>query len=271
MQQNLENLRGQGLGVAGISYDTPAALADFAHRKGIAFPLLSDPESRIIRAFGILNESVPEGNPARGIPNPGTYIVDRERVVTAKFFEDDYRERSTAGDILVRHFGAGAGALRTEVETRHLRLTLASSNTAAVWGQRVALVIEGELKPGMHVYAPGVEGGYIPVEWRMADTDGWKARPVEFPPSRNLHLPAIGETVPVYAGRFRLIREVTIGPYAKVKPLLDAAGSLAVTGTFRYQACDEKMCYTPQNVPVEWKLRIEAPDSQRVPEPARRR
>jgi hypothetical protein len=270
LQRNAARYREQGLGVAAISYDSAAVLADFARRKGIELPLLSDEGSRIIRAFGILNDTVPQGTPFYGIPYPGTFIVDAAGTVTAKFFEDDFRERYTAGDILVRHFGAEAGAARTEIETRHLRLRLAASSAGARWGQRIALVMEVEPKPGTHVYAPGVAGGYIPVEWRMDESEAWKAHAVESPPGRSLHLAAIDETVPVYVERFRMMRDVTIGPDAKVKPLMDGEGNLLVTGTFRYQACDEKVCYTPQTVPVSWKLHIEAPDTARAPEPLRR-
>jgi hypothetical protein len=40
-------------------------LRDFADRRHITFPMLSDAESKIIRALGILNETVPPGNPNR--------------------------------------------------------------------------------------------------------------------------------------------------------------------------------------------------------------
>ena len=56
-------------------------------RRGIHFPLLSDPESKIIRAYGLLNETAPKG-PFYGIPYPGTFVLDARGVVVAKYFED---------------------------------------------------------------------------------------------------------------------------------------------------------------------------------------
>jgi hypothetical protein len=47
-----------------------------------------------------------------GIPYPGTYLVDRAGRVTAKYFEDDYTQRYTSGDILVSHFGESIGAVQ---------------------------------------------------------------------------------------------------------------------------------------------------------------
>ena len=61
LQGRLEELRGQGLGVAAISYDSEAVLADFSQRRGITFPLLSDDDSSVIEAFGILNTVAAEG------------------------------------------------------------------------------------------------------------------------------------------------------------------------------------------------------------------
>ena len=85
--------------MAAISYDSSAVLADFTRRRGITFPLLSDPGSKIIKAFGILNTTVPPTAAygtvgIYGIPFPGTYILNRKGVVTARRFEDAYQERA---------------------------------------------------------------------------------------------------------------------------------------------------------------------------------
>ena len=101
LQASLANLTQQKLGLAAISYDSPAILKSFAERTNITFPLLSDPDSRIIRAWGILNETVPAASPFYGIPYPGVFILDPSGVVVAKYFEDDYRERYTASEILM--------------------------------------------------------------------------------------------------------------------------------------------------------------------------
>ncbi len=56
--------------------------------------------------------------------------------------------------------------------------------------------------------------------------------------------------MPVFEGRFRVAEDITIAPEAQVKPPLSPAGDLVVEGTLRYQACDAKVCYPPQNVPL---------------------
>ena len=61
LQGRVEELRAQGLGVVAISYDSEEVLADFSQRRGITFPLLSDDDSSVITAFGILNTVAAEG------------------------------------------------------------------------------------------------------------------------------------------------------------------------------------------------------------------
>ncbi len=109
LQRNLDAIRQQGLGLAAISYDSVAVLKNFTDRQHITFPLLSDPESKIIRAFDILNETVAPGTAFYGIPNPGTYVIDPQGRVVSKHFEDDYRERVSATDILIQDFGKSGG------------------------------------------------------------------------------------------------------------------------------------------------------------------
>jgi peroxiredoxin len=75
LQQNLSTIRKQGLGVAAISYDSMGSLRSFSDREHIGYPLLSDQNSKIIRAFDILNETVEPGTLGYGIPYPGIYIV----------------------------------------------------------------------------------------------------------------------------------------------------------------------------------------------------
>jgi DsbC/DsbD-like thiol-disulfide interchange protein len=233
--------------------------------------MLADPDSKIIRAFGILNESVPKDNMVYGVPHPGTYILDENGVVRAKYFEDDYRERFTAANILWRQFGDRTGARGATAETPHLRISTIASDAEARAGTRLALALEIELKPGMHVYAPGVEGGYIPVDWTIAESNGWKAHEVVWPASRKLRLEAIHETVPVFEGKFRLTRDVTIGQQKDFNSLLGRDRTLTVEGTFRYQACDAKECFPPQKIPVKWSFHVNPLDGQRAPADLRRK
>jgi hypothetical protein len=255
LQQHLEAIRRQGLGVAAISYDSVGTLKNFTERQRIAYPLLSDPDSKIIRAFDILNETTKPGTPAHGIPYPGVYIVDVHGKVVSKYFEDDYKDRVSTADMLTRQFDAPIAAARRVSETKHLKITTAASNDIARPGLRIVLSLDIELKPKMHLYAPGVQG-YIPIDWKLEDGGpAAKRHPFKYPTPEMLRLEAIGETVPVYGGRVEIVREITFGQEAALNPLVAPNGELTINGSFRYQACDDRRCYIPEDVPLEWRFR----------------
>ena len=93
LQRDLKSIEDAGIHLVGISYDEPAALKRFADQMKISFPLLSDPGSKTIDAYHIRNEAA-KGR-AVGVPNPGTFILDRDGVIRAKLFLEGYRERHT--------------------------------------------------------------------------------------------------------------------------------------------------------------------------------
>jgi hypothetical protein len=264
LERNLSGIRKQGLGLAAISYDSVAILKNFAVRRKITFPLIADPDSRIIRAFGILNETVKADTPAYGVPRPGTYIVDRQGKIVSKYFEEDYRERVSITDILAGRFGERVAASGGAVQAKHVRLSTAASTLVAHPGHRILLTLELDLKPRMHVYAPGV-AGYIPIEWKLEESGAARVGPVQYPAARKLHLKPIQETALVYQGRVRLTREITFGAENTLKPLVSPAGDVVLKGSLRYQACDDRECYLPETAPVVWKFRFEALDRERVP------
>lgn len=268
LNEQVDRLAVQGIGVAAITYDSPKVLAHFAARRGIRYPLLSDEGSRVIRAFDILNASVPENSFVYGVPHPGTYLLDAEGIVKTKYFEEDYRERTTAAAILANNFSTVAGVSTQETETRHLNLRASASNGSVYGGSRITLALDIELKPKMHVYAPSVEG-YIPIRWDMKEAEIYRVYDANYPESKILFLEAIDEKVPVYEGRFRLTRDI-VAAQQKVLAANGAAQTFTVEGGFRYQACDDKVCYQPVTVPVKWTFEVKPLDSQRVPAELRR-
>jgi len=91
----------------------------------------------------------------RGIPFPGTFIVDRQGRVTSRFFEDYYWERTTTSNIMLR-VGAGSPPVQaTQVSTDHLDLRTYPSDASVSLGTRFTLALDVTPKRGMHVYAPG--------------------------------------------------------------------------------------------------------------------
>lgn len=232
--------------------------------------MLADPDSKIIRDFGILNESMQKGTPMYGVPYPGSYVLDGRGIVQSKYFTPDYRERYTGSDILLdRSSQAGLTGWK-ELETLHLKLRYRASDEIVSAGNHVALRIEVSLKPKMHVYAPEVQGGYIPVQWQMA-AGAWKASAPQWPSSENIHLKVTNETLPVYKDRLVVTRDVVLAQQKELATAGGAGKEMTLEGSFRYQACDDKVCYPPVSIPLKWNLRVGELDMQRVPEAIRRR
>jgi hypothetical protein len=260
LQAALSRYRAQGFGVAAISYDSIEVLQTFAGRTGIGYPMLSDPDSAVIAAFGILNTQVPRNSPQYGIPHPGMYIVDPSGKIAARYFEDAYQERFTPDTVLARQIGAG-GVRETEIRTEHLVLTLRQTQTRVATGNRVSLIADLEMPEKMHVYAPGATG-YRPVALTIQETPNLRVHPAEFAQSEILFLPAINERVPVYHGKARITRDVTF---------TTVTADVEVKGTLEYQACDDKICYVPKRVPVTFSFEAQTLDRTRVPEPLQRK
>jgi DsbC/DsbD-like thiol-disulfide interchange protein len=128
------------------------------------------------------------------------------------------------------------------VETMHLKVTTTISDKAAPGG-KISLFVDVEPKPNMHVYAPG-QDGYIVVTLTLEKDAAFTTATPKFPVPEKLLFEPLNETQLVYSKPFRIVQDIT-----RTKK-----GPLTVKGTLRYQACDDKVCFRPTNVPVEWTL-----------------
>jgi len=61
------------------------------------YPLLSDPDHRVIDRYGLFN---PDESRRRPVPHPTTLVIDRQGVIRWKFVEINYRIRPELDDIL---------------------------------------------------------------------------------------------------------------------------------------------------------------------------
>lgn len=90
----------RGLTLVSVSYDSAEILSEFSQRFDIAFTLLSDPDSKIIDAFGIRNEKQKPGSSGYGIPHPGIMVFGPEGELRMKFAEKGYRKRPEVDEVL---------------------------------------------------------------------------------------------------------------------------------------------------------------------------
>ena len=79
-RDNLEVLRGAGVAVVGISPDKPAKLREFREKHGLPFPLLGDPERKVLEAYGAWGEKQLYGKTVTGVIRSTIVISDRGEV-----------------------------------------------------------------------------------------------------------------------------------------------------------------------------------------------
>jgi DsbC/DsbD-like thiol-disulfide interchange protein len=161
---------------------------------------------------------------------------------------------------------APAGARQIEVSTPHLDMKYYSTRDPIRPNMRFTLVADLALKPKMHVYSPGVQG-FIPISLEIDPSPNYTAKPAAYPPPQNLYLEPIQETLAVYQGKFQITQDVTMSSSDTLKDVLSGTREVKIRGHLRYQACDDQLCYIPQNLPLEWVLKVEPLDRERIPEP----
>lgn len=104
-----------GLEPVYLSYDTAEKQAAFAAQRDIAGSFVSDPQSDIIKAFGLLNTNHQPGEFGYGIPFPAIFILNGDGVVQARLYEEDYLtnaksyQQRPAIEIVLESAAAAAG------------------------------------------------------------------------------------------------------------------------------------------------------------------
>ncbi|MEU1984760.1 thioredoxin-dependent thiol peroxidase [Nocardia sp. NPDC019395] len=76
-RDNLGELNSAGLEVIGISPDKPAKLAKFREAEKLNFPLLSDPERKVLAEWGAFGEKTMYGKKVTGVIR-STFLVDAD-------------------------------------------------------------------------------------------------------------------------------------------------------------------------------------------------
>jgi len=255
-------LTAAGVRVYALSYDEAEPLRDFAAAHDISYRFLSDPESDVIRAFGILNTIIAEDDhPWFGIPYPGTYVMDSAGLITHKFFENNLAVR-VGPDQLVRAVrGQSINEAVPQPEGRAESHT--SDVTADVFlaGDALALSVQSELvarfqvPAGRHVYAEPAPAGSIAVSLELDASDGLVTRALLRPTSEMHTLADTDEAFPVHHGTVELRLPLTVNGDAYGK---NAPREVRLRGRLRWQSCDDTVCDIPITrpfdlvVPLDW-------------------
>ncbi|MBI3049058.1 MAG: redoxin domain-containing protein [Acidobacteria bacterium] len=255
LQARYAELRNLGLGIASVTYDPPALIKKFADERKIEFPILSDADHAIVQRYGILNRQYAPGDRNYGIPHPGTFILNRDRRVLARYFEEEYQYRNTAASIALK-IGRPVPGMSTPSRhaTPDLDLAVFVSDQTVAPGHRFSVVLDITPKPGMHVVAPG-QHRYRAVALRLDVNDTLRTYRVSYPQGTDFLLAPKNERLPAYAQPFRLVQDLAIVVNDETRQRAQKAGAtVTLKGVFEYQACTETACSVPREVPLSWTV-----------------
>lgn len=249
-QKKLEKFKSQGINIVGVSDDAVEILQKFSQKQNITYPLLSDPNSKIIKAYGILNTDLDPAHKWYGIPYPGIFIVNRNLVVTAKQFEQAYYQRPTARSVLINFFGEQIQSNAKKIDLLYLFAVIGVSDSVAHAAQLVTVAVEISMKNGFHLYGTPLPTGYIPLSISVAPNPNFDMDAFQYPPGKKLEIKSLNETFTI------LPEKVTLKSFLRIKKN-PRKGSQTISITMAFQACDDTSCMQPESVLSKFPLDIQ--------------
>ena len=119
-------------------------------------------------------------------------------------------------------------------------------------GQTVTLVLSVELPENIHVQSDKPRDPYvIPTLLSFTLPEGLTVEEITYPESTDFLLEDWDEPLAVFDHEFTI--EVRLALDADLSP-----GEVLVSGSFLYQACDDRVCFAPATAAVEWRMHVEA-------------
>ncbi len=251
-----------GIKLYAISYDDQEALKQFSDAYDIPYPMLSDVDSEVIKAYGILNTQIKPGDALLyGIPYPGTYITDENGIVIEKSFFDTYKRRMSAEQMVDR--AVGEVLLRGEEPTADvsddegIKVSATLHGGAIKQGSQREVIVRFDLPDGLHIYGEPVPEGMIPTTVSVEGPEGLVVEELIAPPTERLYLSSLDLELPVWSGQvdFRVPVYATSTLASECRPVDD--DEITLTVTVKYQACDDAVCLLPKEEKIELVVPLE--------------
>lgn len=125
---------------------------------------------------------------------------------------------------------------------------------ALVAGKAAKVELAFRVEPGYHINSNAPRGDLlVPTVLRLQAPAALTLGKVNYPAGQDVSFAFLpGEKLNVYAGDF------TVTAVVRAAPSL-APGSYRVAGTLRYQACDQRQCFAPKEIPVSFEVKVVSP------------
>src|SRR5438270_9555651 len=118
-------------------------------------------------------------------------------------------------------------------------------------GKPTPIDLQFQISRGFHINSnqPGSEF-LIPTTLKLDPPTDIVIGKTTYPPGENRAFPfSPGEKLSVYSGDFPI--DVVVQPLRNVVP-----GKYLIRGRLKYQACDNRACYPPKELPVAFEVRV---------------
>ncbi|MGH9644080.1 MAG: protein-disulfide reductase DsbD domain-containing protein [Terriglobales bacterium] len=130
-------------------------------------------------------------------------------------------------------------------------------------GKAITVPITFNVAGGYHINSNHPKSDYlIPTALKIEPATDIVIGKTTYPAGQDMSFAfAPDEKLNVYTGNFEI--DVLVHPLRAVQP-----GKYVVRGSLKYQACDNKACYPPKNLPVSFDVKIaKAPRARRANPP----
>jgi hypothetical protein len=177
------------------------------------------------------------------------------RQVTKPVSSSRFRKRwgRNVSALFVAIVAIGSPAAADQIVSRktpHLTFVASVSPDAVpAAGGRVSLLVHIIPNRKMHVYAPG--STYRAVSIALERNPVLKPSKTTYPKPSIFFFQPLKEQVPVYSEPFDLKMTIAVSAIAR------QSKQVKLRGTLSYQACDDRVCYLPESVPLEWTLPVQ--------------
>ncbi|HOV31934.1 MAG TPA: cytochrome c biogenesis protein CcdA [Candidatus Hydrogenedens sp.] len=132
-----------------------------------------------------------------------------------------------------------------------INYTVFSEYETAVPDTIIKLVIQFKLEPEWHINSnKPLDEFLIPTELSIENSSYIQVKEIVYPPSKQVKLSFSDEPLSVFENEFYIGIEVVLLPDAKVQ------NAIELTGSLRYQACNDRQCLPPTNLPIKATINI---------------
>jgi peroxiredoxin len=252
-------LEAEGVALFAVSYDPVAVLRSFADTHAIAFPLLSDERSHVIRRLGLINDRVQEDHAVYGIkpdprhtdlPYPGVFVLDEAGVIVGKQFHESYRERDTGAALLAQTLSILEPRPRSTAEApgHPIQVSAWLDSPTYSFFQRLHLNVELRMAPGFRIFAPPAPDGRVPLTVHVSEIPGVEIGAVQWPAAQPGRVPGLDGLVLRHSGTIRGLVPLTFA----APP---GGGDLTVELAVRYQGCSDSERLLPSSVGLRLRIK----------------